>query len=79
MRKRQRRPLPPTRKSNQMITLTDKEKSDLYYKLEAKDSELKEALRQTRDEPVLGLKSIANIIKKVLDKAEVESLIKELK
>ena len=62
-----------------MSNLTSKEKADLFYKLESKDSELKEALRQTRDEPVLGLKSIANIIKKVFDKAEVEFLIRELK
>ena len=59
-------------------TLNEKQREELYYKLEAKHSDLKEALRNTRQEPVLGLKDVANIIKKVFDEAEVESLKKEL-
>ena len=56
----------------------NKQREELYYNLEAKHSDLKEALRNTRLEPVLGLKDVANIIKKVFDEAEVESLKKEL-
>ena len=56
----------------------NKQREELYYKLESKHSDLKEALRNTRLEPVLGLKDVANIIKKVFDEAEVESLKKEL-
>ena len=60
------------------MELTQKEKTELFYKLESKHSDLKEALRNTRQEPVLGLKDVANIIKKVFDIAEVEALKKEL-
>ena len=60
------------------MELTQKEKTEIYYKLEAKHSDLKEALRNTRQEPVLGLKDVANIIKKVFDSSEVDALKKEL-
>ena len=60
-------------------TLTSKEKTALYYRKESLHNNLREALEQTRLEPGLSLKDISNIIKKVFDKAEVESLIKELK
>ena len=56
----------------------NKQREELYYKLEAKHSDLKEALRNTRLEPVLGLKDVANIIKKVFDSSEVDALKKEL-
>ena len=56
----------------------NKEREETYYKLEAKHSDLKEALKNTRLEPVLGLKDVANIIKKVFDSSEVDALKKEL-
>ncbi len=62
-----------------MINLTAKEKADLFYKLESKNNNLWEALQETRNEPGLSLKDISNIIKRVFDKAEIETLIRELK
>lgn len=60
------------------ITQIDKEKTELYYKLESMESELRNALRETRKEPGLSLRDISNIIKKTLEPEEVGALVKEL-
>lgn len=58
--------------------MSDQETTDKYYKLEAKDGELMMALKATREEPVLGITDVANIIKKSFDKDEILLLINQL-
>jgi hypothetical protein len=55
------------------------ETTDKYYKQEAIDGELTEALAATRKEPGISIQSVANIIKKVLREEEVNQLIEFLK
>ena len=56
-----------------------KREADTYYKQEMLESDLKEALRRTREEPIgLSILDISNIIKKVFAPEEVKSLKKQL-
>ena len=61
------------------LTLEEKEKTELYYKLESLEYDLRTALEETKNEPGLSIKDIANVIKKVFATEEVEVLIRELK
>ena len=56
----------------------EKEKSDRYYAQEALDDKLRSALTETRMEPGLSIRNIANIIKKVFQPEEIKSLIRFL-
>jgi hypothetical protein len=58
--------------------MTTKQETKKYYKLESIESNLKSALRETREEPGFSLKDIARVIKKVLAKEEVKSLKENL-
>jgi hypothetical protein len=62
-----------------LLTLEEKEKTELYYKLESLEYDLRTALEETRMEPGLSLRDISNIIKKVFQPEEIKVLIRELK
>jgi ribosome-binding protein aMBF1 (putative translation factor) len=65
--------------THETFQATEKARAELYYKLEGIEMDLKQALRETREEVGLSLKDVAKVIKKVFKPEEVKSLIKELK
>lgn len=50
-----------------------------FYRYERIMADLTEALKATREQKGMSIRDIANGIKRVLDKAEIEALIKSLK
>jgi hypothetical protein len=58
-----------------MEELTEKEKAELYYKLERIESDLKIALKATREEPGFSLQSVSKVIRNVFKPEELERLI----
>lgn len=62
-----------------LSTLNEKEKTELYYKLESIEYDLRTALEETRMEPGFSIQDTAKVIKKVFKSEEIEQLIRELK
>lgn len=57
----------------------DKTETNKFYKLQSLESDVVESLRATREEPGLGLRDVANMVKKVFKKEEIEALVGYLK
>ncbi len=56
----------------------NKKDTNKFYRLQSLESDVIESLKATREELGMNLKDVANMIRKVYTKEEVEALIRHL-